>query len=202
MGSSSNNPPRNVSKEYEQTSQSTFQKQKAVKKSVPRKLVSLGAAANYSGGGSAPVGKAPTSNVDLLGGLGDLTSQNLATNNNNNNNNDWDPFSDSGNAKPANSSSATAAKPAADPFGDWMTTSTNNPVAQTNTNNSNSNNLNDLFSSLSTSNPTTTTTSNTIPANLSSLLNPVNNNNISNNVNKTTQNQPKNASSSTTTASK
>ena len=199
--SSSNNPPRNVSEEYE-SSQPTFQQPKAVKKSVPRKLVSLGAAANYSGGGSAPVGKVPTSNVDLLGGLGDVTSQSPATNNNNNNNNDWDPFSDSGNAKPVNSSSATAAKPAADPFGDWMTTSTNNPVAQNNTNNSNSNNLNDLFSNLSTSNPTTTTTSNTIPANLSSLLNPVsnNNNNFSNNVNKSTQNQPKSAS--TATASK
>lgn len=152
---SSNNAPRAVSEESEPANNfsSAMANPKATKRSVPRKLVSLGAAVNYSG--NAPSG---SSNVDLLGGLGTATNAVPAGNN------DWDPFS--GSAPKAEIKNTTQA---ADPFGDWMST----PSTTNDQTTSNSNNLNDLFSNLSTNQSQTT---NSIPANLSGLLNPVTNN--------------------------
>lgn len=141
---------------------------KVVNKSVPRRMISLGAAASYqapavsrmSNSQSAPVVQnktaqppaktaQPVSNFDLLGGLGETTPSSQ-------NNNNWDPFS-------SNASSNTVPTPVkklpaqqvqksqnADPFGDWMNSgsaATTTPIQTALT--PKTTNINDIFGSIS-----------------------------------------------------
>jgi len=149
---------------------------KTKKKSVPRKMVSLGAAAAYAGNQPStnrPAAKTePSSNFDLLGGLDTPAEIKPASVQNNSQN--WDPFSgaapaqetkkDTQNWDPFSGSQEQPQPKKDDPFGNWLDST---PSTNTNTTSTN-----DILNSLTpTSQPATQTTNSSNNTNASSNLN-------------------------------
>jgi len=145
---------------------------KVVKKSVPRRMVSLGAAASYqapavsqmSNSQSAPAVQnktaqqpaktaQPANNFDLLGGLGESTPASSQNNVNSQNNSNWDPFASSSSSNAVQAPVQQAQKPQnADPFGDWMNSGSTTAVAPMQTSQKpKTTNIDDIFGSISNS---------------------------------------------------
>ena len=144
------NAPRKPS--FDEASENHIPSTTPKQKSVPRKLVSLGAAANYSGSGTAgnTASNTPQSNVDLLGGLmGSAEPVAAATNNNSSSAGGWDPFAGSGSNAPTASAPVNKAPANNDPFSDFFgsNNASTKPAATPSAAPVQNNSLNDFFGS-------------------------------------------------------